>query len=109
MLNKAGEVASRLDLEATEMTIRSSMHGVGGVLLAKMLDSDPGYRGPRVRCRLGHEADFIDYRSKNVLTVLSRIQIRRAYYHCATCQAGVIPKDADLDIVATSFSPGYDA
>ena len=91
------------------MTIRSSMHGVGGVLLAKMLDSDPGYRGPRVRCRLGHEADFIDYRSKNVLTVLSRIQIRRAYYHCATCQAGVIPKDADLDIVATSFSPGYDA
>jgi len=99
-------VASRVDLEAAEMAIRSSMHGVGGLLLEKLLDSDPGYRGPRVRCRLGHEAAFVDYRSKKVLTVLSRIQIRRAYYHCIPCQEGVIPKDSDLDIVATSFSPG---
>jgi hypothetical protein len=106
LLDKDGEVASRVDLEAAEMAIRSSMHGVGGTLLEKMLDSDPGYRGPRVRCRLGHEADFIDYRSKKVLTVLSRIQIRRAYYHCTSCKEGVIPKDSDLDIVATSFSPG---
>lgn len=88
------------------MAIRSSMHGVGGMLLEKMLDSDPGYRGPQVRCRLGHDADFIDYRSKRVLTVLSQIQIRRAYYHCPRCHEGVIPKDSDLDILATSFSPG---
>jgi hypothetical protein len=106
LLDKDGEVASHVDLEATEMAIRSSMHDVGGTLLEKMLDSDPGYRGPRVRCRRGHEADFIDYRSKKVLTVLSRIQVRRAYYHCTSCKEGVIPKDSDLDIVGTSFSPG---
>lgn len=99
-------MASRVDLEATEMAIRSSMHGVGGMLLEKMLDSDPGYHGPRVQCRQGHEADFIDYRSKEVLTVLSRIQVRRAYYHCTPCQEGVIPKDSALDVVGTSFSPG---
>lgn len=95
-----------MDLEATEMAIRSSMHGVGGVLLEKLLDSDSGYRGPRVPCRQGHEAEFIDYRTKQVLSVLSRIRLRRAYYHCSPCHEGVIPKDSDLDVVATSFSPG---
>jgi len=42
------------------------------------------------------------YRSKEVLTVLSRIRVRRAYYHCTSCQEGVIPKDFDLDVVGTS-------
>jgi hypothetical protein len=95
-----------VDLEATEMAIRSCMHGVGGVLLERLLDSDSGYRGPRVPCRQGHQAEFIDYRNKEVLSVLSRIQVRRAYYHCTPCQEGVIPKDSDLDVVGTSFSPG---
>jgi hypothetical protein len=95
-----------VDLEATEMAIRSGMHAVGGTLLEKLLESDAGYRGPCVPCGQGHLARFVDYRSKSVLTVLTRIHVRRAYYHCAECQAGVIPKDSDLDIVATSFSPG---
>jgi uncharacterized protein UPF0236 len=88
------------------MSIRSSMHAVGGALLEKLLDSDSGYRGPRVPCGQGHEADLIDYRGKDVLTVLSRVRVRRAYYHCNACQEGVIPKDRDLDIVSTSLSPG---
>lgn len=97
--------ASHVDLEATEMAIRAAMHEAGGVLLEKFLDLDRGYRGPSVPCGK-HTADFIDYRNKSVLTVLSRIEVRRAYYHCALCHAGVIPKDSDLDIVSTSFSPG---
>lgn len=32
--------------------------------------------------------------------------MRRAYYHCAECARGVIPKDQELDIVGSSFSPG---
>ena len=39
-----------------------------------------------------------DYRSKSVITVLTPIQIRRAYYHCSACERGVIPKDKELDI-----------
>lgn len=39
-------------------------------------------------------------------TVLSRIRVSRAYYHCGTCKAGTVPKDSDLDIVSTPFSPG---
>ena len=29
-----------------------------------------------------------------------------AYYHCADCGGGVVPKDGDLDLASTSFSPG---
>lgn len=93
-------------MEATEMAIRSSMHEVGGLMLEKLLDVDGGHRGPRVPCGKGHQAKFVDYRSKDVQTILAWIRVRRAYYHCAPCEGGVVPKDADLDIVSTSFSPG---
>ena len=88
------------------MAIRSSMHEAGGAMLEKLVDFDQGHRGPRVPCGKGHQAAFVDYRSKDVQTVLSKMTVRRAYYHCPACKAGVFPKDSDLDIVATSFSPG---
>lgn len=107
MVGRLLRQAGGLDLEATELAIRASLHEVGGVLLAKLLNSDGGgYKGLRVECRAGHQASFIDYRYKEVTTVLAVIAVKRAYYHCAACAAGVIPKDQALDIVGTSFSPG---
>lgn len=89
------------------MAIRAAMHQVGGVLLAERVNADGGdYRGPRIDCGEGHPAVFVEYRRKDVLTVLGPVAVQRAYYHCAACQAGVIPKDRDLDIPDTSFSPG---
>lgn len=96
-----------LDMEATELSIRHSMHQVGGVFLEKLINADSGdHRGARILCGSGHEAEFTDYRIKRVTTVLSEIEIKRAYYHCSDCQKGLIPKDRDLDIENTSFSPG---
>jgi hypothetical protein len=88
------------------MAIRSSMHQVGGVLLERLLAQDPGYRGSSVNCGQGHQAGFVDYRRKRLVTVLSCVHLSRAYYHCAPCARGVIPRDSELDIVSTSFSPG---
>ena len=48
----------------------------------------------------------MDYRDKEVVTALAPIRVRRAYYHCPSCKAGLIPKDRELDIVGTSLSPG---
>jgi hypothetical protein len=48
----------------------------------------------------------VDYRVKKVTTVLAAVKINRAYYHCPDCKNGFSPKDQDLDIVGTSFSPG---
>ena len=88
------------------MAIRSSMHQAGGVVLQKLVNLDGGHRGARVSCGQGHTAEFVDYRTKRVITVLSPIQVERAYYHCSTCERGVIPKDGELDIAKTSCSPG---
>jgi hypothetical protein len=97
-----------LDLEALELALRSSMHQIGGVLLEKLLNSDEaGYGGTRIKCGQGHLAEFVEYRRKEILTVLSRVAVQRAYYYCPVCAGGVIPKDCELDIVGTCFSPGH--
>jgi len=101
------ERLGHVDLEASEMAIRASSHQMGGSLLKKLLNADGGgYRGVRIECGKGHRAQFVEYRDKQLLTALSPVEVKRAYYHCEQCQEGVIPKDPELDIVDTSFSPG---
>lgn len=75
--------------------------------MQKLLNADDGgYRGSRIDCGEGHRAKFIDYRTKHLVTVLSSVEVERAYYYCGHCREGVIPKDQHLDIVDSSFSPG---
>ncbi|MGH9198933.1 MAG: ISKra4-like element ISDesp4 family transposase, partial [Acidimicrobiia bacterium] len=89
------------------MAIRASSHQMGGSLLEKLLNWDGGgYRGAHTQCSKGHRAEFIEYRDKQLLTALSPVEVKRAYYHCEECKDGLIPKDQELDIVDTSFSPG---
>ena len=96
-----------VDLEASERAIRSSVQQMGGRVLEKLLNADGGgYRGSRIECGRGHQAEFAGYRSKDLVTVLSEVKVLRAYYHCAACGQGRIPKDGDLDIVDSSFRPG---
>jgi hypothetical protein len=96
-----------VDLEATEMAIRTASHQIGGRLLEKLLNADGGgYQGPTLPCGQGHEARFIEHRKKGLVTVLTPLEVSRAYYHCEACGEGVIPKDRELDIVGTSFTPG---
>lgn len=96
-----------MDLEASEMAIREAMHKLGGVLLEELLNSDDGgHRGTHIDCGQGHQAEFIDYRRKKLVTVLAPVEVVRAYYYCAACHGGKIPKDEKLDIARTSLSPG---
>jgi hypothetical protein len=48
----------------------------------------------------------VGYRGKQILTVLSAVDVQRAYYHCSDCQSGLAPKDQELDVVGSSLSPG---
>jgi hypothetical protein len=82
------------------------MQKIGGRLLEKVVNADWGYRGAKVDCGDSHGAKFIDYRSKHLVTVLSPMSVKRAYYYCSKCSRGVIPKDEELDISGTRFSPG---
>lgn len=98
--------AGGLDLEASEWAVRAGMHGVGAVLLGKLLNSAGAGTGTSVKCAAGHRATFVDYRSKEIITVVGAVEFRRAYYYCEQCGAGILPQDAALDLARTSFSPG---
>jgi len=71
-----------VDLEASEMTIRAASHRIGGRLLEKLINADGGrYRGSCIPCGQGHRARFVEFRNKELLTVLAPVEVQRAYYH----------------------------
>ncbi len=89
--------------------IRAGMLQLGGRMLAELLAADPGYRGPRVPCGQGHEAEFTAYRDKVADTALGPVTLSRAWYHCAPCGHGLAPRDAELGVAGVSISPGLAA
>jgi len=76
-------------LEAAEAVIRAGMLELGTGVLGKLLAADPGYRGPRVDCGAGHQAEFVSYRDKVIDTVLGPVTLTRAWYRCAACEHGL--------------------
>jgi hypothetical protein len=101
-LRKSG----RLDLEAVEMATRTAMHQAGAVVLKALLEKCQQEVAKDVACRCGHRARFHEMRPKQILTVLGRIYIQRAYYLCGHCHQGQSPLDAELDVQRTECSPG---
>jgi hypothetical protein len=89
-----------------ELAIRTAMIQLGAELLQQLVAADAGHRGPRIDCGAGHLAEFVGYRDKQVDTVLGRITVRRAWYHCAECEHGIAPRDDDLGVTDASLSPG---
>ena len=88
------------------MAIRTAMLALGAGLLEQLLAADTGHDGPRIDCGAGHDAQFVGYRDKQIDTVVGRITLHRAYYHCSVCGHGLAPRDADLGVTGASLSPG---
>lgn len=95
------------DLGALEIYTRSSVHRLGSRMLEKLLNIDGGdYRGKTVRDEPGNNYQFRDYRNKEVLTVLGRLKVKRAYYYDQASKKGWCPKDTALNIEGSTYSPG---
>ena len=96
-----------MDVEAIEMHVRTSMHEVGRLLLERVLNADGGgYHGSSILCQDGHRSRFLGYREKEVTTVLGPVRVKRSYYYDTKCRRGSCPRDRELDIERTGFSPG---
>lgn len=101
--NKQG----RYDLESVEMLTRTVMHNLGCVVLEKILNLDGGgSRAKRLECEEGHQGVFVEVREKEVMTVLGKVRVKRNYYYDSACRRGWCPKDRELGIEGSSFSPG---
>lgn len=97
----------RLDLEATEMAMRSALHRAGAAALSQLLEFPaPGKEEHTLACSCGQQAHYHGLRSKPVLTALGWVEVLRPYYLCAHCGRGQFPVDVELDIENTEFSPG---
>jgi hypothetical protein len=99
--------SGRMDLEAVEMAFRSGMHQAGAMALTELLQFAPPSADRRnLPCGCGHEAHYVELRSKPVLSAVGEVRVSRPYYLCARCHTGQFPADVELDIVNTESSPG---
>ena len=102
----AASLAGGEGIEAAELAIRAGLTSLGRGVLEDLLTADAGYRGPRIGCGAGHQAEFVSRRPKTVDTVLGPVTVNRAWYHCATCGHGLAPRDAELGVAGETMSPG---
>ncbi len=94
-----------LDLEAVEMATRATLHRAGAALLKELL-APPEPFPPQVSCGCGQGARFHGMRPKQLVTVLGPVETERPYYVCGHCHQGQSPRDQELDVVGTAYSPG---
>ena len=102
----AASLAGGEGIEAAELAIRAGLTRLGRGVLEDLLAADAGYRGPRIDCGTGHQAEFVSYRDKTFDTVLGPVTLSRAWYHCKDCRHGFAPRDAELGVAGETMSPG---
>jgi hypothetical protein len=93
------------DLEAIEMAIRAATHQMGAKMLEKLLSAPLEFQ-QALPCGCGQQMRFHEMRPKRLLTVLGPIAIQRPYYLCPHCHQGQSPRDSELDVPSTEYSPG---
>ncbi len=97
--------SGRLDWEAVEMAPRAALPRAGAALLEELLTAPDEY--PRqVPCGCGRSAHYPESRPKPRLTVLGRVETERPYSVCPACHQGQSPRDQELDVEGTEYSPG---
>lgn len=94
-----------LDLEAVEQATRDALHQAGAGVLQTLLNEDEPSQ-PQRPCACGGQARCAGKRPKKIVTILGQVLVERPYYHCQRCGAGFAPRDKELDVEATQYSPG---
>lgn len=96
--------SGRLDLEAIEMATRGAMHRAGAAALQHLL-SAPTACPATIPCGCGDRARYHETRAKRLVTALGPVEIERPYYVCPRCHQGTSPRDGELDVEGTQYSP----
>jgi hypothetical protein len=81
------------------------MHRAGASILGRLL-SEPAAQTGSALCGCGHRARYHDTRARQLLTMLGPVQFQRGYFVCPHCQQGQSPRDREMDVDGTEFSPG---
>jgi len=100
------QAVAELDFEALEVALRQRTLGLAARGIEQRLNADlSDETGSQVDCRCGKPARYAARRAKQVQSVLGRLRLERAYYHCPCCGHGFCPRDQHLGIENTVLSP----
>jgi len=96
-----------MDLEASEIMIRSAMHRVGAVGVTQLLQFPvPPAEQRTVPCFCGHTAHYQELHSNPFSTRRPGGNLGVPTTLCPHCHNGRFPADVELDIENTELSPG---
>jgi hypothetical protein len=91
--------ASADSLSAMEVEVKQMLQEVGNAALGEWLEAQDGkYPADEQTCACGAKAAYVRRREGVSLTLLGRVQYRRAYYLCGACHTGHYPLDERLGI-----------
>lgn len=98
--------AREVDLSELEGAVEQAVRQVGARCLELLVGTvGTGYEGATRPCVCGGVQTSDHYATATWKTLLGDVPIRRAAYHCPTCQADVVPLDAQLGLSAERTSP----
>lgn len=96
----------RFDLEAVETALRAAVLAAGGKVLGDMIAGlGCGRRSQPLMC-CGVEMESKGIETKTLLTMLGPVLFARSRFECPQCGKARYPGDEELDVVATTRSPG---
>lgn len=94
------------DLATLEQLTWQTILSFGKALLQRLVSHQPnGYQGSSIPCECGQSMRFIDYRGRDIHTLLGWIRLERAYYHCQDCGGGLAPYDKISGLGSQQLSP----
>jgi hypothetical protein len=93
-------------LAKMEKGLRERMHGLGASILgAAMGLAGNGYTASRQACECGSQRKYVNDRERDVVSLLGKFRLKRAYYWCARCGKSEAPLDRQLGILSCEFTP----
>ena len=86
------------DISTVEDEIQNIVRSVANTMMkevAAKMSGKPTYRGVRISCECGKEAEFKGYRKRWIKTLHGEAEVIRAYYCCRECGGKYIPWDLE--------------
>jgi hypothetical protein len=100
----------RQPLEQTEQQVVEIGQQIREIIETEVLAPlDQDEAEPHTRCACGQPARYVAHYPRQLVTLNGERRLRRAYYHCATCQHGFCPLDRLLEIGPRQSSVGVRA
>lgn len=87
--------------------MRKAVLAVGAKVLSTLLEGiGGGHREAPVECSCGRQMESRGLKPKSLMTILGEVSYQRSMYQCSGCGETRFPGDEELDVVATTRSPG---